>query len=131
MTQLRCALVGLGYSGRTFHLPLIRSVSSLQLAAIVSGNAALAAQVAPGTEVRELPAVLSDPSIELIVIATPNASHFPLARDALLANKHVVVDKPFTVTLAEAVALAKLASERGRLITAFQNRRWDADLMTL
>jgi scyllo-inositol 2-dehydrogenase (NADP+) len=65
------------------------------------------------------------------VISTPNHTHFPLARAALEAGKHVVVDKPFTATVAEADALIALAAERKRLLTVFHNRRWDGDFLTV
>ncbi len=71
------------------------------------------------------------PEIDLIVIATPNPTHFDLARKALLGGKHVVVDKPFTNSVAEAQELIALAKDRGRLLSVFQNRRWDADFLTM
>jgi scyllo-inositol 2-dehydrogenase (NADP+) len=75
--------------------------------------------------------MIADPGIELVIVATPNTSHFPLAEAALAAGKHVVVDKPFTVTVAEGEALIALAADRGRLLTVFQNRRWDGDFLTI
>jgi len=75
--------------------------------------------------------VFADPTVDLVVIATPNTTHFDLARRSLLAGKHVVVDKPFTTTVADAEELARLARDAGRLLSAFHNRRWDADFLTL
>ncbi|WP_243455542.1 Gfo/Idh/MocA family oxidoreductase [Sphingosinicella sp. BN140058] len=104
-------------AGTVFHAPLIRSVADLELVA-TAGSADAAA-------------LLADPSIDLVVIATPNRSHYPLAEAALQAGKHVVVDKPLTVTSAEAVGLITLAAERERMLTVFQNRRWDGDFLTV
>jgi predicted dehydrogenase len=73
----------------------------------------------------------ADPAIDLVVIPTPNATHAPLAAQALAAGKHVVVDKPFTLNLAEAEALLTQARAAGRLLSVFQNRRWDSDFLTL
>ncbi|MDU5837266.1 MAG: oxidoreductase, partial [Pantoea sp.] len=76
-------------------------------------------------------ALLEDPSLQLIVIPTPNDTHFPLAKAALNAGKHVVVDKPFTVTLSQARELEALAKAKGMLLSVFHNRRWDSDFLTL
>ena len=81
--------------------------------------------------VRDFAAACADPGIDLIVIPTPNDTHAPLAAQALAAGKHVVVDKPFTLTVAEARGLLDLARARGRVLSVFQNRRWDADFLTL
>lgn len=75
--------------------------------------------------------LLNDPDIDLVVIATPNDTHFPLAKAALEAGKHVVVDKPFTVTLSQACELESLAKHCGRVLSVFHNRRWDSDFLTV
>lgn len=75
--------------------------------------------------------ILNDPNIDLVVIPTPNDTHFPLAKAALEAGKHVVVDKPFTVTLSQARELEALAKSGGRLLSVFHNRRWDSDFLTV
>jgi len=132
MAPLHTALVGFGYAGQTFHAPLIAATAALDLACIVSSNADKVrlhwndVAVTP-----DINTVLADPSIDLVVIATPNDTHADLARRALLAGKHVVVDKPFTVTLDEAQALAALGQQTGRVLSIFHNRRWDADFLTL
>jgi scyllo-inositol 2-dehydrogenase (NADP+) len=76
-------------------------------------------------------AAIADPDIGLVVIATPNATHFPLAKAALEAGKHVVIDKPFAVTADEADALIALAAARSRMLSVFHNRRWDGDFRTV
>lgn len=117
---IRTALIGYGFAGRTFHEPLIRAEPALELAAIATSRSA------------DTPAaIFADPTIELVVIATPNDTHFQLASGALEAGKHVVVDKPMTTSAADAKRLAALATSQGRLLTVFQNRRWDSDFLTL
>lgn len=133
MATLRTALVGFGYAGQTFHAPLIAATADLELACIVSSNASKVRQYW-GEDVVVTPdfnMVLADPYIDLVVIATPNDTHADLTRRALLAGKHVVVDKPFTVTLDEARALAALEQQTGRILSIFHNRRWDSDFLTL
>jgi scyllo-inositol 2-dehydrogenase (NADP+) len=114
---IRVALLGRGMAGTVFHAPLIRALSEFELAA-VAGSADAAAAIA-------------SPGIDLVVVATPNASHFPLAAAALEAGKHVVVDKPFVLGLDEADALIALAAARGRILTVFHNRRWDGDFLAV
>jgi predicted dehydrogenase len=75
--------------------------------------------------------VITSPAIDLVVIATPNPTHFELTRCALEAGKHVVVDKPFTLNAHQARTLAELAEARGRMLSVFQNRRWDGDFLAL
>ena len=115
----RVALIGYGKAGRVFHAPLIRAVDGLELATIISSRKD---DVAPAFD---------DKSIDLVVIATPNSSHFELAQRALEAGKHVVVDKPFTVTSVEATSLIALAHERNRVLSVFHNRRWEGDFLTI
>jgi predicted dehydrogenase len=130
--DLNVALIGHGYVGRTFHAPLIRSVPGLKLALIASSDAAAVQAAWPGVPVEtDYLAAAQAPGIDLVVIATPNHSHHPLARSALLAGRAVVIDKPFTVTLDEAQDLVDLAHERGQLLSVFHNRRWDGDFLTL
>ncbi|MBV9930899.1 MAG: Gfo/Idh/MocA family oxidoreductase [Alphaproteobacteria bacterium] len=114
---IRTALIGRGLGGSVFHAPLVRACAGLELTRWVGAADAQAAATAP--------------DVELVVIATPNAFHFPLARAALEAGKHVVVDKPFTVTLSEADGLIALAAARKRVLTVFHNRRWDGDFLTV
>lgn len=127
---IRVALIGYGYAGKTFHAPLIRGVPGLDLAVVVSRDAGKVHADLPGVAVvADLREALADPAVALVVIATPNDTHAPLARTALEAGKHVVVDKPFALDLAEARALAVLAGQRQRVLSVFQNRRWDGDFL--
>ncbi len=125
-------LIGFGFAGRTFHAPIIHAVEGLRLAAILQRTGNEAAQAYPGvTVVRTPQELLALPSISLVVIATPNDSHFPLGKECLLAGRDVVMDKPFAPTYAEAAELARLAEEQGRVLSVYQNRRWDGDFKTL
>ncbi len=126
------ALVGYGYAGKTFHAPLIAAAEGLRLHTVVSSQGeAVKADWPEAKVVSDLDAALADPEVELVVIAAPNDRHAPLARQALEAGRAVVVDKPFTLTAAEARDLAALAETRGLLLSVFHNRRWDADFLTL
>nr|WP_314431856.1 oxidoreductase [uncultured Brevundimonas sp.] len=129
---VRTALVGFGYAGRTFHAPLIAACPDLRLEAVVSRQAETVSELWPDARVlTSFDQALADPAIDLIVLATPNDLHATQAGAALNAGKAVVVDKPFTLTAAEARRLATLAEERGLLLSVFHNRRWDADFLTL
>ncbi len=125
-------LIGFGASGRTFHAPVIQAVPGMRLAAILQRSGNDAAKLYPNASlVRSLEEMLALPEISLVVIATSNTSHYPLARQCLLAGKHLVVDKPFTTTLKEAEELIKLAAECNRMITVYQNSRWHGDFFTV
>jgi predicted dehydrogenase len=129
---IRVGLIGFGMAGRVFHAPLLSSVEGLELAAVVERNSDMAAARYPGITVyRSLEAMLADTSLGLFVLATPNGTHFPLAKQLLKAGKNVVVDKPMTLTSAEAVELIGLAKEHKVLLAPFQSRRWDSDFLTL
>lgn len=125
-------LVGYGMASKVFHAPVIESVPSLRLKKIVERRGAESRGRHEGAEtVREFGEVLADDDIELVVVATPNESHFELASRALSAGKHVVVEKPFTNTSAEAKQLTELARSQNRLVSAHHNRRWDGDFLTV
>ncbi len=129
--QIKTALVGYGNAGKTFHAPQIDAAPSLDLAAIVSSRPdAVHAQWPDVAVVGDFDTLLADPSIELVVIATPNQLHAPQAIAALKAGKHVVVDKPFAVDAPEAQTMIDAAQASGKVCVAFQNRRWDSHVQT-
>ncbi len=129
---LQVALVGYGFVGKTFHAPLIASVGGLALHSVVSSNPVAVRADFPEARVTPyLADVLADPAVDLVVIATPNALHASQSHAALDAGKHVVVDKPFTVSVAEAEAVRAHAGQAGRVLSVFHNRRYDADFLTL
>ncbi|MFF8278165.1 Gfo/Idh/MocA family oxidoreductase [Streptomyces lateritius] len=133
---LRVGLVGYGLAGSVFHAPLISATEGLTLDTVTTGNPERQAQARaayPGIRVAESPEELwaRADELDLIVVASPNKTHVPVATAALEAGLPVVVDKPVAGTAAEARALAALAEERGLLLSVFQNRRWDNDFRTL
>jgi predicted dehydrogenase len=125
-------LVGFGVAGRIFHAPVIRAVPGLHLTTIVQRTDSSAQETYSDVRVvRNLDELLADESIRLVVIATPNDSHYTLARQCLLAGRNVVVDKPFTTTSREAQDLGQLAHSKGRVLSVYQNRRWDGYFLTV
>ncbi|GAB2699064.1 Gfo/Idh/MocA family protein [Nocardia thraciensis] len=136
MRELNVAVIGYGLAGSVFHAPLIAAEPRLRVAAVVTSSEERAEQARtehPG--VRVVPSaeeVFADPAgIDLVVVATPNRTHAPLATRALAAGLPVVVDKPFALTAAEGEHLIDAAERAGQLLTVFQNRRWDSDFRTV
>jgi scyllo-inositol 2-dehydrogenase (NADP+) len=129
---LNVGLVGFGFAGQVFHAPVIRAVEGLRLTTIVqrSGGGAPDARYADVEFVRSLAELLAR-AIDLVVIATPNTSHHPIAKQCLLAGRHVVVDKPFTTSVAEAADLVQLGTAQRRILSCYQNRRYVGDFATL
>lgn len=131
-TQVTAALLSYGMSGEVFHAPLLQAHAGFKLTTILQRSSDKAKLRYPEVKiVRKAAEIFSDSSIDLVVINVPNESHFDYAVQALHAGKHVVVEKPFTVTTAEADQLIALAKEKRKIITVFQNRRWDGDFMTV
>src|SRR5437868_1012298 len=130
--MINVALIGFGLAGRAFHAPVIRAVPGLRLAAILQRHGDEAALAYPEVRiVRTLEELLAIPEIRLVVIATPNDTHDSLTRACLVAGRDVVVDKPLTPTYEEAVKLVEFAKQCGRLLTVYQNRRFDGDFQAL
>ncbi|MCM2428247.1 Gfo/Idh/MocA family protein [Streptomyces sp. RKAG337] len=134
-TPLRVGLVGYGLAGSVFHAPLVAATDGLVLDTVVTSNPERREQARaehPGVRFASSPDELwtGDP-VDLVVLASPNRTHVPLATAALQAGVPVVVDKPLAGTAAEAYELAALAKDRGLLLSVFQNRRWDNDFRTL
>jgi predicted dehydrogenase len=129
---LRVGLIGYGFSGKTFHAPLINAVEGLDLQAVASRKGDLVRADLPGVAVENDPArLIARDDLNLVVIATPNDTHAPLARAAIMAGKHVVIDKPLTLDIREARDLIALANQQGVLLSVFHNRRWDSDFLTV
>jgi predicted dehydrogenase len=127
---VRVGLIGYGYAGKTFHAPLIQTVAGLALTVVGSSKRDTVLADFPGITVcSNVEEAATHLEVDLLVIASPNESHYPLAAAALRAGKHVVVDKPFTVKLADARSLVQLAEERGKLLSVFHNRRWDSEVL--
>lgn len=131
-TQINVALVGFGFSGSTFHAPFLNILDEYNLTYVVSSNSEKVHKSLPNVRVEsDLTKVLKDSTIDLVVIATPNTTHYELAKASLEAGKHVVVDKPFTVYSWEAQDLIEIANRQRRIVTVYHNRRWDGDFLTL
>jgi predicted dehydrogenase len=129
---IRVGLVGYGLAGKVFHAPLIRATTGFELAVVVSSRVdEVRARLPDAAIVQQIGDVLTDPSIGLVVIATPDHLHKPHVLAALAAGKHVVVDKPFAPNLSEAQEMAARAAQAGTQLFVFHNRRWDADFLTL
>ena len=129
--MVRVGLIGFGLAGQAFHAPVIRGVPGMELACILERHGSKAKEKYPEVRVaRSLDEMLSDKTIALCVVATPNDSHFSYTKACLEAGRDVVVDKPFTPTFAEAEELVHLAADRGRIVTVYQDRRWDGDFHT-
>jgi len=132
MAEIRAAVIGFGLAGRVFHAPFISAVPGLKLDAIIQRRGDEAARAYPSVRIlRTVEEALADPAIQLIVVATPNETHYTLSKQSLLAGKHVVIDKPFAATSAEAKELAEIASQRKLVLAPFHNRRWDGDFLTV
>lgn len=130
--MVRVGLIGFGLAGQAFHAPMIRGVEGMELACVLERRTSLAKHRYPEVRIaRTLDEMLSDKSINLCVVATPNDTHFSYTKACLEAGRDVVVDKPFTPTMAEAEQLVRLAADRARLITVYQDRRWDGAFRTV
>jgi predicted dehydrogenase len=132
MSDIGVAVIGFGLAGRVFHAPFVQAVPGLKLEAIVQRHGDEAAKAYPNARiVRSVEEALADPAVDLIVVGTPNETHFSLAMQALEAGKHVVIDKPFAATSAQARELIDLATTRGLILAPYHNRRWDGDFLTV
>ena len=125
-------IIGFGLAARVFHAPFVSAVPGLDLLAFVERKGEESSKIYPATRiVRSLAELLGDPAIQLVVVATPNETHFDLAKQCLQAGRHVVIDKPFAATSDEASELIDLASARKVIVAPFHNRRWDGDFLTV
>ena len=130
--MIKTALVSFGMSGRVFHAPFIHLNPNFILAGAWERSSKNIQSVYPGvTSYASYDEILSDPSIDLVVVNSPNDTHFAYTKQALLAGKHVVVEKSFTVIVEEAEELAALAVQQQKILTVYQNRRFDADFLTI
>ncbi|KAL4782326.1 oxidoreductase [Aspergillus varians] len=135
MPSLNAAVVGYGFSAKTFHIPFILHNPGFRLHAIVQrtprdGNSAV--HDFPHAKVyHDAYEAIRDDDVHVLIITSPNDTHFPLSKRALEDGKHVIVEKPFTITYAEAAELAELAAKTGLQLAVYHNRRWDSDFLTL
>jgi len=132
MKKIKTGVVGYGFSGRIFQCPFVEAHDDYELAAVVERSSDKSKQDYPNIKVyKEYADLLNDEEIELVVISTPNHLHFEQAKLALEANKHVLIEKPFTATYEEALELTTLAKNKGKIVLPYQNRRFDGDFLTI
>jgi scyllo-inositol 2-dehydrogenase (NADP+) len=130
--EIGVAVVGFGLAGQVFHAPFVSAVPGLKLEVIVQRKGDEAGKAYPSARIlRSVEEALSDPAVQLVVVGTPNETHYDLAKQALLAGKHVVVDKPFAATSEQALELEELGLKQGLVLAPFHNRRWDGDFLTV
>ncbi|MHB1921951.1 MAG: oxidoreductase [Chitinophagaceae bacterium] len=129
---IQTGLIGFGISAQVFHAPFLTTVPGFNLSAVVERTGSRAAQSYPEVRTfRDPKDLFEDPSIDLVVITTPNDSHYSLARQGLLAGKHVLVEKPFTIRSADALELIDLAAQQKKVLSVYQNRRYVGDFLTI
>lgn len=129
---IRTGIIGYGMSAKTFHLPFLLNMHEYSLRGISTRKKEILSEEHPAVMCYDGPEkLINDVDIDLVIITSPNESHYPLAKRALEAGKHVVVEKPFTITYRESLKLLKTAAKQGKILTVFHNRRWDGDILTI
>ncbi len=132
MQPIKTAILSFGMSGKLFHAPFLQEHDGFTFYAVWERSKNLAAGIYPGVKTyRTLEELLSDDAIELVIVNTPNTTHHEFTKKALKAGKHVIVEKPFVVNASDGEELVSLAQEKGKLLSPFQNRRWDSDFKTV
>lgn len=132
MKKIRVGIIGFGLSGSIFHAPIIRLVPGFDLVAVASSKPEKVIAKYPHLKTYfQSEALISDPTVDLIVVTAPNQQHFPLAKMALEQGKHVVVEKPFVLNVQEGEELIKLAQAKNLTLGVYHNRRWDNDFIAL
>lgn len=130
--HINTALLSYGMSGEIFHAPLINAHPGFHLGKVLERSKDRARLRYPEVNiVRSLDEILGDETIELVVVNTPQESHYDLTSKVLEAGKHAIVEKPFVISSSEGQALSRKAHDCGKLLSVFQNRRWDGDFMTV
>lgn len=128
--MLTVGIVGFGFAGKVFHAPVIRAVAGLRLTTIVQRHGPPDPRYPDVEFVPSVADLLARP-IDLVVVATPNTSHYPITKQCLLAGRHVVVDKPFATTTTEAMDLVALGESQARVLSVYQERRYTGDFVTV
>ncbi|MFV0591021.1 MAG: Gfo/Idh/MocA family oxidoreductase [Draconibacterium sp.] len=131
-TTIKTALASFGMSGQVFHGPLLKVNPGFEVISILERTKEISVKLFPGAKIaRTYTEILDNPDVELVVVNTPDALHYSMAKQALEAGKHVVLEKPMTLKSEDAEELISLAKKKDRMLTVFQNRRWDADFRTV
>jgi len=131
-STIKVGLIGYGFGGAVFHAPMICAVPGLELSVIYTSNEEKVRLTYPDVKVTtNLDEIWNNTDIDLIVISTPNSTHYELAKRALETGKHIVIDKPFVIDIAEGEKLIELARVKGKHLSVYQSRRWDSDFKTV
>jgi scyllo-inositol 2-dehydrogenase (NADP+) len=132
MNKVKTGLIGYGFSGATFHAPFLKALEEFDLVKVMSSHPEKVQKDVGNVEVvPNLEDILEDPSIELVIITTPNPLHYDMAKKSLFHGKHVVLEKPMVIEPEEAKDLIHLAKEKNLMLSVYQNRRWDNDFLTI
>ena len=132
MTPIRTAIAGFGISAKVFHAPFIHTMPEFELVSVQERNREDSKLLYPDVKVvKTFEELISDPTIELVIVTTPNDTHFPYAAAAMRAGKHVVLEKPFAITSTDALKLIEISKETGTLLSVYQNRRYVSDFLTI
>jgi scyllo-inositol 2-dehydrogenase (NADP+) len=130
--KIRVGILSYGMSGKVFHAPILHVNPGYTMVKVMQRSANDVLDRYPYvTVVREAEAIFSDPDIDLVLVNTPDHTHYEFTRAALEAGKHVVVEKPFVLEIGEGDKLIDLARKKGRILTVFQSRRWEGDFLTI
>lgn len=130
MKPINISIAGAGFSSRVFHIPFLKQDVRFNITKVYERTSNYAAEWLPNAETVRDFSLLLTPEVDLVLITTPNQTHYAMVKEALLAGKHVLVEKPLVATVAEAEALAELAKQQGKVLYVYQNRRWDSYIAT-
>ena len=132
MNQVKTGIASYGLSGRVFHAPFVEANPAFELVSICERSKNESLELYPHVQVvRSFEELIANPQLELIIVNTPDITHYDYCKAALEAGKHVIVEKPFAFTVKEGAELVELAEKKRLLLTVFQNRRWDCDFLTM
>ncbi|MGG3446725.1 oxidoreductase [Bacillus nitratireducens] len=132
MKKIGVGIVGFGFSSTTFHIPLLQTIEEYDIRTILSSKEEVVKQALPNTEVVDtIEELVNRADIDLVVITSPNTTHFPYVKEAIVHGKHVVVEKPFVVSIEEGEELISLAKQHNVVLSVYHNRRFDNDFLTI
>lgn len=129
--MIRTGIIGFGLSGRVFHAPYLSHLKGMRLTTIASSRKAEIEHQYPDTSICTTAELIDNPNLDLVVITSPNDTHFPLAKQALLSGKHVVIEKPMVMDITEGEELIALAKQQNKLLTVYHNCRWNSDYLSI
>lgn len=132
MKKIGVGIVGFGFSSTTFHIPLLQTIEEYDIRAIVSSKEEVVKETLPNVQVEAtIGGLVKRDDIDLVVITSPNTTHFPFVKEAIQHGKHVVVEKPFVVSVEEGTELISLAKKHHVILSVYHNRRFDNDFLTI